>query len=244
MIRKSNDTTFSPPGQYGSSATDSASLPWIDISVPLRNAMVHWPSDPPVTIKRVKDIEHGDTDNLSMISMGAHSGTHIDAPLHFIHHGTGIDKMPLDTTVGRARVIEIQDTESIKAEELLHHRIRRSERILFKTGNSSRAWQTDTFIEDFVFISDEAARFLVERGVRVVGVDYLSVGGFKRGGSYVHETLLGRGVWIIEGLDLSRVSPGRYDLICLPLKLDQGDGAPARAILRPVRAGGARKKEG
>jgi len=154
----------------------------------------------------------------------------------------GVDRMPLDTMVGRARVVEIKDTKSIKPEELFQHRIRRGERILFRTRNSSRVWQTDTFIEDFVFISDEAARFLAERGVRVVGVDYLSVGGFRRGGSYVHKTLLGGGVWIIEGLDLSRVSPGMYDLICLPLKLDQGDGAPARAILRPVGTSGLRRK--
>ncbi|MDR9459092.1 MAG: cyclase family protein, partial [Dehalococcoidia bacterium] len=192
---------------------------WIDISVPLRNAMVHWPGDPSVTIKRMKDIGNGDTANLSEISMGAHSGTHVDAPIHFIQQGQGVDKMPLDTMVGRARVIEILDTESIKPEELLQHRIRRGERILFKTPNSSSVWQTDDFIEDFVFISDDAAIFLAERGVRLIGVDYLSVGSFKRGGSYVHRTLLSGGVWIIEGLNLSGVKQGKYDLICLPLKL-------------------------
>ena len=118
--------------------------------------MVHWPGDPSVTIKRIKDMEHGDTANLSEISMGAHSGTHVDAPIHFIQQGQGVDRMPLDTMVGRARVIEILDTESIKPEELLRHRIRRGERILFKTPNSSYVWQTDDFIEDFVFISDDA----------------------------------------------------------------------------------------
>jgi arylformamidase len=186
-------------------------------------------------------MERGDSANLSIVSMGAHSGTHIDAPLHFIQQAKGVDEMPLDTTIGRARVIEIEDPESIKPGELLRHRIRRGERILFKTRNSSRVWQTNEFVQDFVFISDEAALFLAERGVRVVGVDYLSVGGFKHGGNYVHKTLLGSGVWIIEGLDLSVVSPGRYDLICLPLKFDQGDGAPARAILRPIRASGLRR---
>ncbi len=237
MTRKSNETTSSSSGQYDSQTSSSESFRWLDISVPLRNAMVHWPGDPPVRIENVKDIEHGASSTLSMISMGSHTGTHMDAPLHFIRQGISIDKMPLDTTVGRARVIEIKDTESIKPEELHQYRIRSGERILFKTRNSLMAWQTGTFIEDFVFISDEAARFLVERSVRVVGVDYLSVGSFKHGGSYVHKTLLGGGVWIIEGLDLSRVKPGKYDLICLPLKLDQGDGAPARAILRAVRGG-------
>ena len=221
---------------------DSTKSQWIDISIQLCDAMMHWPSNPPISIKRVKDMEHGDTANLSEISMGAHSGTHVDAPIHFIQQGQGVDKMPLDTMVGRARVVEIKDTESIKPDELLQHRLRRGERILFKTRNSSHVWQTDAFVEDFVFISDDAARFLAERGVRVVGVDYLSVGGFKDGSSYVHKTLLSGGVWIIEGLDLSKVSPGKYDLICLPLKLDHGDGAPARAILRPIRASGVRGK--
>ena len=214
---------------------NSASLSWIDISVPLRDAMVHWPSDPPIRINRTLDLGRGDSHTLSEISVGSHTGTHMDAPLHFIQRGKGIDQMPLDTTVGRARVIEIKDAESIKPEELWQHRIRRGERILFKTRNSSQVWQADEFVEDFVFISNEVAHFLAERKVKVVGVDYLSVGGYKRGGRYVHETLLGSGVWLIEGLDLSHVSPGRYDLICLPLRLEQGDGSPARAILRPVR---------
>ena len=231
MTRKQGEASFSSPGKSGLTANS----PWIDISVPVRNAMVYWPGDSPVRIKRVHDMDHGDNHNLSELSIGSHTGTHMDAPLHFIQNGLSIDRMPLDATVGRARVIEIQDTVSIKPEELSGHHIRRGERILFKTRNSSRVWQTDTFIEDFVFVSNEAAHFLVECGVRVIGVDYLSVGSYQHGGSYVHQILLQGGVWIIEGLDLSLVSPGRYDLICLPLKLDQADGAPARAILRPIR---------
>jgi len=218
---------------------DKAKQPWIDISVPLRDAMVHWPSDPPVSIKRVKDIEQGDTANLSVISMGSHSGTHVDAPIHFVKKGKGVDNIPLDTVVGRARVIEIKDSESITPEELVQYRIRRGERILFKTENSSHVWQKDEFVEDFVFISDAAADFLVDRGVRLVGIDYLSVGSFKHGGSYVHKTLLSGGVWTIEGLDLLKVTRGNYDLICLPLRIIAGDGAPARAILRPVAHGKA-----
>ncbi len=151
-------------------ASDSESSRWLDISIPLRNAMVYWPGDPPVRIENVKDMEHGASSTLLMILMGSHTGTHMDAPLHFIRQGLGIDKMPLDTTVGRARVIEIHDSESIKPEELYQYRIRSGERILFKTRNSLRVWQTDTFIEDFVSISKEAARFLVEHKVRVIGV--------------------------------------------------------------------------
>jgi len=234
MTPKSNHHNRSLPAGGSLPLTGSPSLEWIDISVPLRNAMVHWPSDPPVRIERVLNIECGDSHTLSQISIGSHTGTHVDAPLHFIRQGLGVDKMPLDTTLGQARVIEIQDSESIKPGELVSHHIRRGERILFKTLNSSRGWQTDAFIEDFVFISKEAARFLAERSVRVVGIDYLSVGGYKRDGAEIHQTLLKGDVWIIEGLDLSRVKAGKYDLICLPLKIDQGDGAPARAILRPM----------
>ncbi|MFC2031967.1 cyclase family protein [Chloroflexota bacterium] len=213
---------------------DKVKQPWIDISVPLSDAMVHWPGDPPVSIKRVKDIEQGDTANLSVISMGVHTGTHVDAPIHFVKQGQGIDKIPIDTLVGRVRVIEIRDPDSIKPEELAGQRIRRGERILFKTRNSSHVWQKDEFVEDFVFISDAAADFLVDRGVRLVGVDYLSVGSLKYGGSYVHKKLLNGGVWIIEGLDLSNVTFGKYELMCLPLRIVGGDGAPSRAILKPA----------
>src|SRR4030042_1649360 len=136
MSLESNDTFLSSSrGQYTSSVTGSASLPWIDISLPLRNAMVHWPGDPPVRITRVQDMDNGDSHTLSEISMSSHTGTHVDAPLHFIKKGTRLDRMPLDTTIGRARVIEIQDTEWIKPEELSIHHIRRGERVLFKTRN-------------------------------------------------------------------------------------------------------------
>jgi arylformamidase len=207
---------------------------WIDISVPLYNGMVHWPGDPPVKIERVLDVRQGDSHTLSRISMGSHSGTHVDAPRHFIPNGKSIDQMPLTSTIGASRVIEIQDPESIKPEELSGYHIRRGERILFKTLNSSRVWRSMNFVEDFVFISQEAADYLVEHKAGMVGIDYLSAGGFKGGGKYVHETLLGAGIWLIEGLNLSQVDPGKYYLICLPLKIDEGDGAPARVIIRSL----------
>ena len=224
----------SSSAECNSAGSPERAKDWIDISVPLHSAMVHWPNDPQFRVERVLDMSRGQPANLSKISMGVHSGTHMDAPLHFIRDGKSIEDMPIDTTIGRARVIEIRDRESIKAEELEQHRIRRGERILFKTRNSSRVWKTDTFVEDFVFISNEAARFLADRGVRVIGVDYLSVGPFKGDGAGIHRILLEAGIWIIEGLDLSQVSPGHYDLICLPLRLQCGDGAPARAILKPL----------
>ncbi len=205
---------------------------WIDVSVPLRTGMVHWPDNPPVLIERMQDIERGDVANVSKFSMGAHTGTHMDAPLHFLRTGKGIDTMPLSATLGRTRVIEIHDPESIKLEELRPHEIQRGERVLFKTRNSARCWQTDDFVEDFVYISQEAARYLAAQQVQTVGVDYLSVGGFFKDGVETHRALLEANIWIIEGLNLSEVAAGIYELICLPLKIVDSDGAPARAILR------------
>ena len=143
-----------------------------------------------------------------------------------------IHEMPLDAAIGRARVIEIRDPESIKPDELRPHNIRQGERLLFKTLNSSRCWKSDTFVEDFVYLSQEAARYLASVGVQTVGVDYLSVGGYTKDGTETHQALLEAGIWIIEGLDLSQVEPGMCELICLPLRIAERDAAPARAILR------------
>ena len=207
---------------------------WIDISVPLYTGMAHWPDNPPVEIEFALSINRGDAANVSNISFGAHTGTHMDAPLHFIKDGISIDQMPLTATMGRARVIEISDPESIKPEELEPHAIQLGERILFKTRNSEQAWQTNEFVKDFVYISKEAAAYLAKLQVQTVGVDYLSVGGFFKDGAETHHALLGAGIWIIEGLNLSQIQAGSYDLLCLPLKLQGREGAPARAIVRPV----------
>ncbi len=207
----------------------------IDISVMLHTGMVHWPGDPSVAITRTSDLAHGDAATVSRLSMGSHTGTHMDAPLHFLRSGKGLDEMPLVTTGGPARVIAIRHPHMITPDELRTHHIRRGERILLKTTNSSCCWKRARFVEDFVHLSTEAARFLAARRVRTVGIDYLSVGGYRqRNGVVVHRTLLAAGIWIIEGLDLSRVRPGRYELICLPLRVLASDGAPARAILRRI----------
>ena len=208
---------------------------WIDVSVPLHTGMVHWPDNPPVRIERALSIDRGDAANVSSISMGAHTGTHMDAPIHFIPNGIGIDQMPLDATLGPARVIEIHDPEAVRVEELRPHALVEGERVLFKTRNSARAWHTDAFVEDFVYISVEAARYLAEQRVRTVGVDYLSVGGYKKDGAATHQALLEAGIWIVEGLNLASATAGSYELVCLPLKIVGSDGAPARALLRPIR---------
>ena len=207
---------------------------WIDISVPLHNGMAHWPDNPPFEIERAMDQKRGDVATVSKISLGVHTGTHMDAPLHFFEDGISIDQMPLTATMGQARVIEIHDPESIKPAELEQHNIQKDERILFKTRNSTQNWQTDEFVKDFVYISHEAADYLAKIQIQTVGVDYLSVGGFYKDGPETHHALLGAHIWIIEGLNLSAVQSGNYDLICLPIKLRGAEGASARAVIRPM----------
>jgi len=208
---------------------------WTDISVPIREDLVHWPGDPPFHIERTSDMTHGDSHNFSMLHMGAHTGTHIDAPLHFINNGMSIDAIPLDILTGRARILEINSPETIDAADLAALAIKQGERLLFKTRNSTYAWHSSPFIEDYVHITVEAARYLVDRRVSMVGIDYLSIGGFQDDGIEVHRILLKAGIWIIEGLDLSAAAPGEYELVCLPLRILKSEGAPARAIIRPLQ---------
>src|SRR5579859_2640649 len=187
--------------------------------------MVHWPNNPPVRFEPLLSIPKGDPANVSRFSMGSHTGTHMDAPHHFIEDGLSIDRIPLDATIGPARLIEIADEESVKRAELEQYAPQPGERLLIKTRNSSRCWTTDSFVEDFVYVSADAATYLAECGIRSLGVDYLSVGGYFHDGAATHQALLGANVWIIEGLNLSEIQPGLYDLIGLPLKIRGGDGA-------------------
>ena len=214
-----------------------SSLPtsgWMDISVPLSDDMLHWPEDPPIEIKRVIDMKNGDEYNLTHVSMAVHTGTHMDAPCHFRRSGISIDKMPLTASVGKARVIEITDNEFINVEEIRPHRIRKGERILFKTKNSKRKWINKPFNKKFVHLSIETAKYLSERKVQTIGIDYLSIGGYEGNVIEVHDIILKAGIWVIEGLDLSKIEPGNYNLICLPIKIAGSDGAPARALVSPI----------
>jgi len=206
---------------------------WIDISVPVRTGMVHWPGDTPFQITRVADMQRDGTEyNLSSISMGCHIGTHMDAPLHFVNGGRSMETMPLDATMGRARVIEIRDAKKVTVEELREQNLQAGERILLKSSNSKRQWKTDEFLTDFVYIPADAAQYFADCKVRTVGIDALSVGGWEVDGPECHRILLGAGIWVIEWLDLSEIEPGEYELACLPLKLVGAEGAPARAALR------------
>jgi arylformamidase len=204
---------------------------WVDVSVPLRNGLLPWPGDPPFHLERVSDLERGDLCTFSTLSMSAHAGTHVDAPRHFLRRGRAVDRWPLDATVGRARIIAIRNPRVVDVDELRTHRIRTGERLLLKTHNSARN-RPGVFFKDYVSVSPAAARYLCSRRLRAIGIDGPSIGPFEDGAE-THRVLLGAGIWIVEWLDLSRIPAGPCDLICLPLRIVGGDGAPARAILKP-----------
>ena len=203
-----------------------------DVSVPISADLVTWPGDPKIAVERVERMEDGAEANVTRINMSAHSGTHVDAPCHFIEDGASVDQLPIDLLTGRVYVLDLSNEDVINSNILENSSIPpRTRRVLFKTRNSDYwARRENQFRTDYVALSADAASFLVDRGVRLVGVDYLSVAPFEATGP-THKILLNAGVVIVEGLDLSQVSQGRYMLYCLPLKIEGADGAPARAIL-------------
>jgi arylformamidase len=211
---------------------------WKDISLPIYAGMLGGPNDPEVKISLVRDPDKGDPVTMSQITMISHTGSHVDAPRHFLIDGTTIDVVHLETFIGPARVIEIKDTVSIKPAELERHDIQPGERIIFKTKNSSWVYNTDKYSEGYVYITREAARYLVERKVRLVGIDYITVGSWEdpEENRVIHRVLLENGVSILEEINLAGVKAGRYELLALPIRLRQGDAAPCRAVLRPLPA--------
>ena len=203
----------------------------LDVSVPLRQGLPTYPKNPPFELQPVQRIAEGASSNVSRLVMSAHSGTHVDAPFHFFDDGIGVDQLPLELLIGRARVVEITRRGGITAEDLQQAGLREDVRVLFKTPNSA-LWNSDTFHEDYTAMTEAGARYLVDQGVKVVGVDYLSIEQFKKPGAPAHRTLLSNGVIIIEGLNLAEAEPGMYEMYCLPLPVTGGDGAPARVILK------------
>lgn len=206
--------------------------PWIDVSAAIHADMVRWPGDPQVQVTQLSSIAAGQSYNLSWISMGAHSGTHIDAPLHLLAGAPSMDEVPFGALIGPAQVIEVTSERWVEPEDLRPFTIGPGDRILLKTTNSQRCWKSSDFIEDYVSLSPAAAHYFVDRGVASVGIDYLSIGEYGPAGEDTHKTLMHAGIWIIEGLDLSAAAPGWYDMVCLPLKLTGAEGAPARVVLR------------
>jgi len=217
------------------SPTSPISSGWIDVTATLDPATTPiYEGDAPLKFEFLKDMRKGDALTLSAYSMGAHSGTHIDAPMHFVRDGAPIDQVPLEPLMGPARVIDIPDAvQSINADELNRHEWRGAQRVLFRTRSSLRGWmKSPTFHRDFAYVAPEAAQLLADAGVKLVGVDYISAEQFGAPAPMTHRILLGRGIPIVEGLALETVRPGDYDLIVLPIKVGGHEGAPARAVLR------------
>jgi arylformamidase len=211
---------------------------WYDISVPLKQGMVYFPTDPvPPKIYRFSDRALGSKVTMSMLEIISHTGTHIDSPLHFIEGGSTISDMPLDAAIGPARVIAIRDRESIKAAELKKHNIKKGERVLFKTRNSPAGYAAEKFNEDYCYLHESAAEYLAKVGVRLVGIDFITIGSYKRQENIgkTHTALLGAGIYVLEDCALAGVPPGEYELLCLPLLMWHGDAGPCRAILRPLK---------
>jgi arylformamidase len=201
-------------------------MPIIDISVPVSPRTVTWEDESVPVIERVSSIEAGDGYNLSRLAFGAHTGTHLDAPLHFIDGAASVERTALETLMGAAIVVDARGVESEIGAEIVEREVAAGcERVIFATRNSE-LWDLAGFSDDFVGLSLQAASLLVERGVRLVGIDYLSIGSVE-----AHREILANEVVLLEGLDLRGVEAGAYELVCLPLRLVGADGAPARAVL-------------
>ena len=228
------------PQEKSSSGRDA--LPatgWIDATATLDPATTPvYAGDAPMKFDFLKDMRKGDGFTLSAYSLGAHSGTHIDAPMHFVRDGASIDRVALEPLIGPARIIDIPDNvQAINAAELGRHNWKGAERVIFRTRSALRGWMHDpTFHRDFAYIAPDAARLLADANVKLVGVDYISAEQFGAPAPLTHRTLLGKGIPIVEGLNLDNIQAGDYDVIILPMKVGGHEAAPARAILRK-RAG-------
>jgi arylformamidase len=202
----------------------------IDVTIPIRDGMPVYDDNPGVHLERSRSIAVGDTVNISRLDLGVHTGTHVDAPVHFIEGGAGAEAIDPEILIGAAHVVDATSLQADIAVEALEalDLPEGAERLLFKTPNS-RLWDLQAFTRDFIRFVESGAVALVERGIRLVGIDYLSIGD-----EAAHRVLLGNGVVPLEGLDLREVEPGPYNLYCLPLKLVGSDGAPARVLLEPL----------
>jgi arylformamidase len=206
---------------------------YFDVSLPYTAGLARWPTAVRPVIKKTKDMSKGAGNNNSRIEAGVHHSTHVDAPLHYIADGKSVESMPPEILIGGVTVIELTEVEMITASVLEAASLPSDcERLLFKTRNSDLWNDMDhEFYLDYVSVTPDAARILVDRGVRLVGVDYLSVEAYGLEGNGTHRTLLGAGVVIVEGLDLREVEAGAYEMACLPIKITGADGAPARVVL-------------
>lgn len=213
-------------------------MPIYDVTVPVSNELPTWPSDPAVEITDFRSLAAGDVANVSNLNFGAHTGTHVDAPAHFIEGAAKVESLSLDALIGEAHVIEVpEDVIAIDEAFVREHFSQGTERVIFKTRNSAFWSEAEPqFHTDFTYLDLPAAEWLAAQGIKLVGIDYLSIEKYASEKHETHLALLSRNVVILEGLNLTGVATGVYELICLPLRLrsNKGDGAPARAVLRSV----------
>ena len=206
----------------------------IDISTPIVTGGLIYPGNPAIEITPQQSIAQGATANVSSVFFGSHTATHVDAAKHFFDDGETVDQLPLEKLIGRAVVLEFaDDVMQIGAQELGGQRLGGATRVLLKTRNSALLEQAE-FARNYTFLAPDGAELLADKGVDLVGIDYLSIEQFKSGHHRTHRTLLDRRIVIVEGLQLGGVAPGVYDFACLPLKLAGMDGAPARAVLMEI----------
>ena len=203
-----------------------------DVSLPISNNLPVWPGDSPVSLKMTSSMAKGDQCNVTSIEMGTHVGTHIDAPYHFLEDGATIDAIPIETFIGPCLVVELDAEDIIEKIDFQKYNPGKHSRILIKTKNSE-LWANDvsSFDPKYVSLGIDAAQYLVEIKATLVGIDYLSIESFQCGICPVHRLLLENNITILEGLNLSGVKAGAYELICMPLKLQDCEGAPARVVL-------------
>jgi arylformamidase len=204
---------------------------FLDVSVPLAAGIPAYPGNPEFEMHPIKRIADGGSSNVSRLALGTHTGTHVDAPKHFFDDAPGVDSLPIDLLIGRARVVHVSRRGGITADDLAELGLREDLRVLLKTSNSA-LWSGGPFRQDYTHLTESGAKYLVDQGVKVVGIDYLSIEQFKKAGAPAHRALLSQGVIIIEGLNLADAEPGMYELFCLPLAISGGDGAPARVVLK------------
>jgi arylformamidase len=204
----------------------------IDVTIPLSAQVPVYPGDTRFVLETTDRIETGGSSNMSRITMSSHAGTHVDAPYHFLADGATVDQLPLEILMGKARVVQVAAVSSIERSNLESLGLHDDIRLLIKTRNSGMLRQPD-FQSDFVSLSPAGAAYLAQAGIKLVGLDYLSIDPCPSADHPAHHALLEAGVVVVEGLDLSRVEPGEYDMVCLPLRIEGGDGSPARVVLRP-----------
>ncbi|HHT9150162.1 MAG TPA: cyclase family protein [Candidatus Wujingus californicus] len=204
-----------------------------DITLTISESTITWPRDPKVSIQKTRLISKGNSCNVSELKFGSHCGTHIDAPYHFEENGIKIDQIPLDYLIGDVTVFNIKNKEKIDLEDIKSLKLNYINRVIFKTINSTY-WKLPEFKSDFVYLTKEAAQYLVDSSIKLVGIDYLSIEKYGNKGADTHHTLLKNGIVVIEGLDLGEIEAGNYELIALPLKIKDCDGSPARVILKSI----------